>query len=85
MDEVWINHRKLCTIHFVARDYSRDTYMSVIAGEAPGALPIGEVGSVSDGLVFDGWYTQDGELFDGEEPVWEDITVYGTGHPVQGD
>lgn len=81
LDEVWIEGREMHTVHFIAEDYERDTYMSVIAGECPGDLPIGEVGSVSDGLVFEGWYTRDGELFDGTEPLWEDITVYGAGHP----
>lgn len=81
LDELWIEGKKIHTVHFIAEDYSRDTYMSVVAGECPGALPIGEAGSVSDGLVFEGWYTRDGELFDGTEPLWEDITVYGTGHP----
>lgn len=81
LDEVWIEGREMHTVHFIAEDYVRDNYMSVIAGECPGELPIGEVGSVSDGLVFEGWYTRDGELFDGTEPLWEDITVYGAGHP----
>lgn len=81
LDEVWIEGKEIHTVHFIAEDYSRDTYMSVLAGECLGELPIGEAGSVSDGLIFDGWRTQEGELFDGTEPLWEDITVYGTGHP----
>lgn len=82
LDEVWIDGKELHTVHFIAEDYARDTYMSVIAGECLGTLPIGEVGSVSDGWVFDGWYTQEGALFDGTEPLYEDVTVYGMGHPV---
>ena len=53
LDEVWTGKKELCTIHFIAEEYSRDTYMSVIKGECPGALPIGEPDSVSDGLLFD--------------------------------
>lgn len=85
LDEVWIEGKEIHTVHFIAEDYSRDTYMSVVAGECLGELPIGEAGSVSDGLIFDGWRTREGELFDGTEPLWEDITVYGTGHPIQTD
>lgn len=81
LDEVWIEGKEIHTVHFIAEDYFRDTYMSAIDGECLGELPIGEAGSVSDGLVFDGWHTREGELFDGTEPLLEDITVYGTGHP----
>lgn len=81
LDEVWIEGKKTYTVHFIAEDYQRDTYMSVIAGECPGELPIGEIGSVSDDMVFEGWRTQDGALYDGTQPLYEDITVYGTGHP----
>lgn len=79
LDEAWIEGKEIRTVHFIAKEYERDTYMSVIAGECLGVLPIGEAGSVSDGVVFDGWYTEEGELFDGTEPVYEDITVYGRG------
>ena len=81
LDEVWIEGKETYTVHFIAEDYQRDTYMSVIAGECPGELPIGEIGSVSDDMVFEGWRTQDGALYDGTQPLYEDITVYGTGHP----
>lgn len=81
LDEVWIEGREIHTVHFIAEDYRRDTYMSVIAGECPGALPIGEIGSVSDDMVFEGWRTEDGALYDGMQPLNGDITVYGTGHP----
>lgn len=81
LDEVWIEGREIHTVHFIAEDYRRDTYMSVIAGECPGALPIGEIGSVSDDMVFEGWRTEDGALYDGTQPLNGDITVYGTGHP----
>ena len=33
LDEVWIGQKELCTVHFIAEEYSRDTYMSVIEGE----------------------------------------------------
>ncbi|MEZ3507724.1 MAG: CotH kinase family protein [Lachnospiraceae bacterium] len=82
LDEVWIGQKELCTVHFIAEEYSRDTYMSVIEGECPGALPIGEPGNVSDGLVFDGWFTQNGELFDGTSPLYEDVTVYSSSHAL---
>lgn len=85
LDEVWIGRKELCTVHFVADEYSRDTYMSVVRGECLGALPIGEVGCVSDRVVFDGWYTQDGEPFDGTKPLYEDVTVYSTSHPLTED
>ena len=80
LDEIWIEGRELCTVHFVAEEYFRDTYVSVIKGEALQSVPIGEPGSRSGERVFDGWYTAEGELFDSTEPVCGDITVYGRSH-----
>lgn len=76
LDEVWIDQKELRTVHFSAEAYKRDTYMSVIRGETLGSMPKVELRTMDGDSVFDGWYTEDGELFDGTEPVFEDITVY---------
>lgn len=70
----------MCTVHFIAKEYDRDNYVSVIAGECLQSVPIGDVGCTDDGRVFDGWYTADGELFDTSQPICEDITVYSRSH-----
>lgn len=80
LDEIWIEGRSLCTVHFIAKEYDRDNYVSVIAGECLQSVPIGDVGCIDDGRVFDGWYTAGGELFDTSQPICEDITVYSRSH-----
>lgn len=85
LDEIWIEGRELCTVHFIAEEYERDNYMSVIKGECLQSVPVGEVGNVTLNLVFDGWYTADGELFDASQPIWEDITVYSRSHMATGE
>lgn len=80
LDEIWIEQKKLCTVHFIGEEYSRDNYVSVIAGECLQSTPIGEVGSMEAGWILDGWYTADGELFDTSQPICEDITVYSRSH-----
>lgn len=80
LDEVWIEQKELCTVHFLAKEYVQEMYVSVIRGEAVESLPIGEPGDRDGDRVFDGWYTQDGRLYDGTEPVLKDITVYGKSH-----
>lgn len=80
LDEVWIERKDLCTVHFLAEEYEQEMYVSVIRGEALGSLPIGEPGDREGDRIFDGWYTADGSLYDGTEPVLKDITVYGKSH-----
>lgn len=80
LDEVWIGQKELRTVHFVAEDFLRDSYMSVIRGEALQSVPIGEPGEHMADLEFDGWFLEDGTPFDMTQPVCEDITVYGRGH-----
>ena len=66
----------ICTVHFVAPELYRNTYMSVVKGECLTAIPIREKGVELYGRVFDGWYTEDGEEFDMNQPIYEDVTVY---------
>lgn len=80
LDEVWIEQKELCTVHFVAEAFSKDMYVSVIRGETLMSMPIGEPGDMEGDRMFDGWYRPDGSLFDGTEPIVEDITVYGKSH-----
>ena len=84
LDEVWIEKKELCTVHFIAEEFTKDMYVSVIRGETIESMPIGDPGDVDGGRVFDGWYTQDGRLFDGSEPVLADLTVYGKSHMASG-
>lgn len=84
LDEVWIEKKELCTVHFIAEEFTKDMYVSVIRGETIESMPIGDPGDVDGGRVFEGWYTQDGRLFDGSEPVLADLTVYGKSHMASG-
>lgn len=84
LDEVWIEQKELCTVHFIAEEYHKDMYVSVIRGEMLESLPIGEPGQMEGTFMFDGWYTADGRIFDGAEPITEDITVYGKSHIPSG-
>ena len=47
-----------------------------------GELPGSEPGKVSGDQMFDGWFTEDGEVFDCTVPIFEDIIVYGKSHGV---
>lgn len=85
LDEVWIEGKELCTVHFLAEEYEQEMYVSVIRGETIESLPIGEPGDRDRNRVFDGWYTADGRLYDGTEPVLKDITVYGKSHTSDTD
>lgn len=76
LDEVWLQETEVCNVHFVAPEWERDTYMGVIKGECLMAIPMQEKGEESDGIIFDGWYTEDGEEFDMNQPIYEDVTVY---------
>lgn len=80
LDEVWIEQKDLCTVHFLAEEYEQEMYVSVIRGETLESLPIGELGDREGNRIFDGWYRTDGTLYDGTEPVLKDITVYGRSH-----
>lgn len=84
LDEIWIDGKELCTVHFIAEEYCRDTYVSVIKGESLQSVPIGDPGTRSGERIFDGWYTAEGELFDSAEPVCRDITVYSRSHIATG-
>lgn len=84
LDEVWIEQKELCTVHFIAEEYHKDMYVSVIRGERIERLPIGKPGHMDADRMFDGWYTEDGELFDGAAPILEDMTVYGRSHITSG-
>ena len=50
--------------------------MSVIKGDSLTAIPMQETGLEISGRIFDGWYTEDGEEFDMNKPIYEDVTVY---------
>lgn len=80
LDEIWIDGKELCTVHFLAEEFGQEMYVSVIRGETVESLPIGEPGEREGDRVFDGWYRADGRPYDGTEPVVEDITVYGRSH-----
>lgn len=84
LDEIWIEGKELCTVHFLAEEYAQEMYVSVIKGETIESLPIGEPGDQELDRVFDGWYDADGRLYDGTEPVLEDMTLYGKSHIVSG-
>lgn len=76
LDEVWLDDAEICIVHFVAPEWKRDTYMGVIKGECLEAIPIQDRGEESDGIIFNGWFTEDGEEFDMNKPIYEDVTVY---------
>jgi hypothetical protein len=78
LDQVWLGDAELKTVHFVAPEWKRDVYMSVIAGECFEAVPILEQGY--QGMAFDGWYNADGVEFDITQPITEDMTVYASSH-----
>ena len=81
LDEVWTGREKLCTVTFVS-ETGEERYVSVAAGETLERLPGSEPGKVSGDQMFDGWFTEDGEVFDCTVPIFEDIIVYGKSHGV---
>lgn len=84
LDEVWTKQREVCTVGFFSEEGGITNYMGVIKGERLERLP-GEAPGTQDGdRIFDGWYTEDGVLFDGTEPVEENITVYARSHEISG-
>ncbi|MBP3476269.1 MAG: CotH kinase family protein [Lachnospiraceae bacterium] len=82
LDEVWLQDAEVCTVHFVAPEWYRDTYMSAVKGECLTAIPMQEKGQESNGRIFEGWYTESGEEFDMAQPLYEDVTVYAKSHEV---
>jgi hypothetical protein len=74
LDQVWLQDAEVKTVHFVAPQWERDTYMSVIKGECLEAIPVLEEDNAA--LTFGGWYTEDGKEFDINEPIVEDETYY---------
>lgn len=82
LDQVWAEDAEVCTVHFDAPEWYRDTYMSVMKGECLAAIPMREKGLESNGRIFDGWYTEDGEEFDMTQSLYEDVTVYAKSHEV---
>ncbi len=81
LDEVWIGQEKLCTVTFCS-ETEEERYVSVTAGRTLERLPGSAPGTMDGGMMFDGWYTEDGRFFDGVEPILEDITVYRRCHRV---
>lgn len=82
LDEVWLQDAEVCTVHFVAPEWYRDTYMSAIKGECLTAIPMQEKGQELSGRIFEGWYTESGEEFDMTQPLYEDVTVFAKSHEV---
>lgn len=80
LDQVWQQNDDISTVHFIAPEWYRDTYMSVVKGECLTAIPMREKGIESYGRIFDGWYTEAGEEFDMTQPLYEDMTVYARSH-----
>jgi hypothetical protein len=83
LDEVWGQDAPVCTVHFSASDLYIDKYMGVIAGECLTAIPLQETGTSVRGVIFQGWYTEDGEEFDINEPIVEDKTYYAKYVPIE--
>ncbi len=81
LDEVWTGEGELRTVTFVSES-GEERYVSVAAGETLERLPGSEPGKVSGDQMFDGWFTEDGEVFDCTVPIFEDIIVYGKSHGV---
>lgn len=81
LDEVWTGQGELRTVTFVS-ETGEERYVSVAAGETLERLPGSEPGKVSGDQMFDGWFTEDGEVFDCTVPIFEDIIVYGKSHGV---
>ncbi len=79
LDEVWTGQENLCTVTFCS-EAEEERYVSVIAGRTLERLPGSEPGTMDGDMMFDGWYTEEGELFDSTTPVFEDITVYSKSH-----
>lgn len=84
LDEVWIEQKDMCTVRFVSEDGSTRNYVSVVKGEGLERLPGKEPGASDGDQVFDGWYTEDGTVFDETTPVSGDVTVYARSHEVHG-
>lgn len=82
LDQVWTEDAEVCTVHFVASEFYRDTYMSVIKGDSLTAIPMQETGLELSDRIFDGWYTEDGKEFDINQLICEDVTVYAASHEV---
>ncbi|MDE5937921.1 MAG: CotH kinase family protein [Lachnospiraceae bacterium] len=84
LDEVWTKQREVCTVGFFSEEGGITNYMGVIKGERLERLPGEAPGTQDEDRIFDGWYTEDGVLFDGTEPVEENITVYARSHEISG-
>lgn len=84
LDEVWTEQREICTVGFFSEEGGSRNYMGVIKGERLECLPGEEPGTQEGEWVFDGWYTEDGVLFDGKTPVVENIIVYAKRHKIIG-
>ena len=81
LDKIWTEKEEVCTVTFVS-ETGEEHYVSVIAGRMLEELPGSKPGTVSADLMFDGWFTEEGELFDATIPVLKDITVYSKSHEV---
>lgn len=85
LDEVWREQKEVCTVQFLSEEGIACNYVSVLKGAGLERLPGREPGTVDGDRMFDGWYTEDGELFDGSQPLYKDIIVYGASHPLTED
>ncbi|MBQ9004874.1 MAG: CotH kinase family protein [Atopobiaceae bacterium] len=72
LDELQTNYH---LVRFVVDDTEIESYYHKDGYDySPGAPPAPE----KEGLIYDGWKTTDGVVFDEEAPVYEDMTFYAT-------
>ena len=83
LDEVWAGGREVRTVRFLTEEGTVSSYMSVIEGACMERLPGVEPGMSDGDRIFDGWYTEDGILFDKTVPVDRDLTVSARSHVVK--
>ena len=84
LDEVWTKQREVCTVGCFPEEGGISNYMGVIKGERLERLPGEAPGTQYGDRIFDGWYTEDGVLFDGTTPIEEDIVVFARSHKISG-
>lgn len=82
LDEVWAGEREVCTVRFLSEEGITCNYVSVAKGACMERMPGAEPGTQEGDRMFDGWFTQDGAIFDRMTPVVEDITVHAGSHEI---
>lgn len=82
LDKIWKEQAEICTVGFFSEEGVIRNYVSVIRGESLERMPGAEPGTISGERMFDGWYTEDGSVFDGTTPVEEDTVVYARSHVI---